>query len=549
MRIRRALPRESDEPLLTFTLDEETIATTQKRRTTLTLTGGDDDRLKGAKTYRQLTSVLTATCSNAEVYDRVLSPLVARVIRGETACCFAYGHTGSGKTHTVLGYGTEAGLHRHAATALTSAIAATTLQLQVRCAELYQGKLYDLLSDRAECFLREDATGQVHIRSSTQMDAQGRVRVQSLTAEYARHAEDVNTLVQRAVSSRAVGNSSLHAQSSRSHAFIELQLVSPAVVCARLAVLNAEATLVPIGKARDGKFISISSRCYAPHPTEKGAWIENRAAVPESEHQELQQLELDVKNAEEVLRQARRKEQLAVREAAMLLRSASPSVSQSAENYDGDEIDHWECGTMVLVDLAGAEYAPHPTEKGAWIENRAAVPESEHQELQQLELDVKNAEEVLRQARRKEQLAVREAAMLLRSASPSVSQSAENYDGDEIDHWECGTMVLVDLAGAEYATLDAVRHGGVRARSAQELTEGREINSSLLSLKECMRSLSRGAAHIPFRNSKLTLLLRRYLRAEAASAVMIATVSPTASQASSTENTLQYAALLADTIV
>ena len=441
MRIRRSLPRESNEPQLAFSVSEETASAKalQLRRTTLTLSTRDG-RPKVSKTYRRLTSVLGTDCSNAEVYKRALSPLVARVLSGETACCFAYGHTGSGKTHTIVGYGTELGLYRHAGHALTSAIADTSLQLQIRCAELYQGKVYDLLSDRAECFLREDSAGQVHIRSATQMDPNGCVRVQSLRAAYARRIEDVDALVERALSSRAVGNSSLHSQSSRSHALIELQLVTPAVISARVALLDAEASLVPIGKARDGKFINISSRCFTPDPDRKGAWIENKNAVPECEHEELAQLQID---------------------------------------------------------------------------------------------------EVLQHAREQEQVAVREASALSRKAGNVMGEADDGVSGQ----WECGTLVLVDLAGAEYSNLD-VKHG---VRSSQESSEGREINSSLPSLKECMRSLSRGAAHVPFRNSKLTLLLRRYLRAEASSAVMLATVAPTISQSAATQNTLQYASLLADT--
>lgn len=38
--------------------------------------------------------------------------------------------------------------------------------------------------------------------------------------------------------------------------------------------------------------------------------------------------------------------------------------------------------------------------------------------------------------------------------------------------------------------------------------EGAEINKSLLALKECIRALGKKGAHLPFRASKLTLVLR-----------------------------------------
>jgi hypothetical protein len=44
--------------------------------------------------------------------------------------------------------------------------------------------------------------------------------------------------------------------------------------------------------------------------------------------------------------------------------------------------------------------------------------------------------------------------------------------------------------------------------------EGEEINTSVLALKECNRALGRKGAHLPFRGSKLTQVLKRLLHRE-----------------------------------
>jgi len=110
-----------------------------------------------------------------------------------------------------------------------------------------------------------------------------------------------------------------------------------------------------------------------------------------------------------------------------------------------------------------------------------------------------------------------------------------------------GIIYLVDLAGSE-------RHADSKFHDKERLKETKEINSSLLTLKECIRARTLSTMglkqhiHIPFRNSKLTTLLKEIFDIEACTrpctTIFIANVSPNCLDYSHTLNTLRYASPL-----
>ncbi|EME29829.1 Kinesin-like protein KIF2C [Galdieria sulphuraria] len=97
-----------------------------------------------------------------------------------------------------------------------------------------------------------------------------------------------------------------------------------------------------------------------------------------------------------------------------------------------------------------------------------------------------------------------------------------------------GKLSFIDLAGSE-------RAADTTHSDRQTRMEGAEINKSLLALKECIRALGQNQYHTPFRGSKLTLVLKDSFISADSRTVMIANVSPAASNCEHTLNTLRYA--------
>jgi len=392
------------------------------------------------KKFKGFGGVLSAEIDNHATFEQCILPSIGNLLEGRTVCVFAYGHTGSGKTHTIMGYDKEEspGMYRLTAGHIDAQLKQLNadikdeedqLLLSCRFAELYQGKMRDLFGNLVECHVREDDNGNVVIRGPTLTDESGRVKVSPLTPCEVRSGE-IDQFLQRvtsALSQRKQGSSAVHDESSRSHVFLEMELVSRRVITARAELWDVEAEMVPIGHAMNGHWLKtnpMSTGFYHNDP-ETNEWKIN---------------------------------------------------------------DHWK---------------EDP-------ENRRRANELG---LEFLKRSIKKigAERVLQRA--------------MAAAHTAVG----------------GKVVFVDLAGNEWASDSAL----IKNDSAVQQSERKEINKSLLALKECVRAMNGTRDHVPFRNSKLTMVLRPHLKAESSTAIMVANVSPSQHHIKKTFNTLSYSALVA----
>ena len=142
-----------------------------------------------------------------------MQPLIECTFQGAKTTCFAYGQTGSGKTFTMMGShdGTNPGLYLLAAYDLCNLLQSyPELTLFVSFYEIYCGKLYDLFNNRELLHCREDHKQKVNIVGLSE------IQVSNVQA--------IMESIEAGLQSRTSGVTGANADSSRSHAILQLQL-------------------------------------------------------------------------------------------------------------------------------------------------------------------------------------------------------------------------------------------------------------------------------------------------------------------------------------
>ncbi|KAK2756435.1 hypothetical protein FQN54_005327 [Arachnomyces sp. PD_36] len=377
--------------------------------------------------------------NNKAVFEEVVAPNLPHVLKGRTCNFFAYGHSGSGKSHTIIGYDyeniDELGLCLSAARHLCEKLDRINgsdengdndrLGLGIRMFELRKNSAFDLLNGRRQCHVREGYDGRTHIRGETEMLEGGKVRVRPIATRACWDFEDLRRELQVGLKLRATGTSAVHDQSSRTHAVLELEIVSKALLDARDAVIERQSELVPVAKRATDIYLKEYQQALIKDAN--GKYVDN----PD---RPLDQARIDAAEAKKA-------------EFESYVKSAEDNEAQV---YHGHP--HGSClgGKLVFVDLAGSEYF---SEKITSSAHGPKQTPQEKQEGRQINTDLLALKEVIR-AR-----ALHQARIPYRSA-PLTMVLREHFQGSK----ESQSAIILTVAPSLEqfsATMNTLKYGNL----------------------------------------------------------------------------------------
>ncbi|CBY37214.1 unnamed protein product [Oikopleura dioica] len=158
-------------------------------------------------------AVFGDSSTQQEVYEQTTADTIDTILEGYNATVFAYGATGAGKTHTMLGTPEDPGVIYRTVTALFAKMAemresstGTKYKITVNYLEVYNERINDLLSagKKSKDLPMRDIAGAINIRGLSEKEPQT--------------AEELMTWLKEGNNLRTQHPTDANAQSSRSHA-------------------------------------------------------------------------------------------------------------------------------------------------------------------------------------------------------------------------------------------------------------------------------------------------------------------------------------------
>ncbi|KAF9888644.1 hypothetical protein FE257_008402 [Aspergillus nanangensis] len=404
------------------------------------------------KSNPAFTQVFESTTTNETIFSALIPPTLPLVLTGQTCNFFAYGHSGSGKSHTIIGYDfahdpRNFGLCLSTARALFAALddespnsPSEQIGLGLRMYELRKNTAFDLLNHRTKCHIRAGYDGATHLRGETELLPDGKVRVRPIVTRPCWRVEELRAALLAGLALRAVGSSTVHDQSSRTHAVVEVEVVTRALIDARDAVVERQSELVPVAKYATDVYIEESLKAVVK--TEEGVYVPNpergvdQARVDAAEARK-REFEERVRRAEEFVEEVRGRKQ-----------EGRPALG----------------GKFVFVDLAGSEYFREGMGAAATAGMAKQSPQ-EQQEGRQINTDLLALKEVIR-AR-----AMKQSRIPFRS-SPLTMVLRSHFLGSNMEDSYSAMILTVSPSSAQFsATMNTLKYGNLVGAAGSEMKE------------------------------------------------------------------------------
>ncbi|XP_074636784.1 kinesin-like protein KIF22-B [Acropora palmata] len=184
--------------------------------------------------------------SQETLYHNSVCPLIPFLLQGHNASVFAYGSTGAGKTHTIVGTPQEPGLIPQCAAELFKVIDAQQqlapewkFKVLFSFLEIYQEKIKDLLNTKKD---------DLPIRQ----DRQQNIIIPNLTEKPVASLMEYMTLFEKASQLRKTAATKLNPRSSRSHVIVLIKVQMKQQV-APFTKLSGKLHLIDLAGSEDNR--------------------------------------------------------------------------------------------------------------------------------------------------------------------------------------------------------------------------------------------------------------------------------------------------------
>ncbi|KAK6438270.1 hypothetical protein LTR95_005535 [Oleoguttula sp. CCFEE 5521] len=220
-RIRPLLKAEIEKDIIVHA--EKTTSATDKD--TATIVRIPNPKNHGENFSFNFNSVYDQSATQAQIFDNEVSSTVKHLFKGFDVTIFAYGVTGTGKTHTMRGGKSLAergviprllsGIYRRARKAEKDSAGESTVEVSMSYFEIYNDKVFDLFEPP-----EKRTPAGLPIRDNQQ----GKAVVVGLTERPCTSLKEFEGLYDHANINRSTSATKLNAHSSRSHAILRVKI-------------------------------------------------------------------------------------------------------------------------------------------------------------------------------------------------------------------------------------------------------------------------------------------------------------------------------------